>query len=101
MERKQKIIDYVCKSPEEKEMFSELIDEFIFLEKQLCELKKLPFIKTNPNNPAQQKSTAASKLYKELLQQYTNIIKILEKSTDDESDSGKSPLREWFSKNAN
>ena len=55
----------------------ELVSKMLFLEKRLEELEKLPFIKVNPNNPAQQKTTPAAKQYKELLQQYTNCIKIL------------------------
>ena len=53
----------------------ELVSKMLFLEKRLEELEKLPFIKVNPNNPAQQKATPAAKQYKELLQQYTNCIK--------------------------
>lgn len=72
-----------------------LIDEIIFLEGQLEELKKLPFIKVNPKNPMQQKSTPAQKQYKELLQQYANILKIVARSAGVDENDDESPLRKW------
>mgnify|MGYP000869788158 CR=1 FL=1 len=72
-----------------------LIDEIIFLENQLTELKKLPFIKVNPKNPMQQKSTPAQKQYKELLQQYANILKIVARSAGEDENDDESPLRKW------
>lgn len=71
------------------------LEEILFLEGKLVEIKKLPFIRVNPEDPAKQKSTPAAKLYKELLQQYNNCIRILLK-LDQESDSEEeSPLRKW------
>lgn len=61
----------------EKKLIDPLIDEVIFLENQMIELKKYPFIAFNPKNPAQQKKTEAAKLYKELSQSYMNAIRIL------------------------
>lgn len=80
------------------ELIENVIDEVIFLEKQLQELKKMPFIKINPANSLQQKTTPAAKQYKEFLQQYNNLIKLLfsvlgQKETDEES-----PLRKWVKK---
>lgn len=72
-----------------------LIDKLLFLESQLEELEKLPMIKVNPKNPEQQKSTSAAKLYKEFLQQYTNIIKVISHATRDENSEEDSPLRAW------
>ena len=94
MSRKEELLKYV-----EPDMYP-LIDEVVFLENQLVELKKLPFIRVNPKDNSLQKSTPAAKQYKELLQQYTNIIKILTKSSD--SDSGEeSPLRKWMDEHIN
>lgn len=93
-DRKEKLIEYLCKNDDDKHLIEPLIDEFVFLEYQLTELKKIPFIKVHPKNPEMQKSTPAAKQYKELLQQYTNIIKVLSKRND-ESDSEESPLRAW------
>lgn len=78
-----------------------LIDEVIFLESQLVELKKLPFIRVNPNDSTQQKSTAAQKQYKELLQQYTNIIKIVARVSGIDENDEESPLRAWVKKYVN
>lgn len=72
-----------------------LIDEVVFLENRLEELKKLPFIKVNPKNPTQQKSTPAQKQYKELLQQYVNIIRVLIRATGTDESDEESPLRKW------
>jgi hypothetical protein len=75
---------------------SQLIDEIIFIENQLIELKKLPFISVNPKNPMQQKSTPAAKLYKELLQQYNNSLKLLFRLSGDAGENEQeSPLRKW------
>lgn len=72
-----------------------LIDKMLFLENQLENLEKLPMIKVHPDNPEIQKATPAAKLYKEFLQQYTNIIKVISHTVEDESDGEDSPLRKW------
>ncbi len=54
-----------------------MIDDVVFLENRLHELKELPFIQVHPTNTALQKPTPAAKMYKELLQQYNNCVKIL------------------------
>lgn len=77
-----------------KENNNSLLEEKAFLETRLEELRKLPFIKVNPKNPVQQKTTPAGKQYKELLQQYINLIKALEKLSENENEI--SPLREWL-----
>lgn len=60
-----------------KTIITPLIDEVVFLEVKLEELRKLPTLHFNPKNPAQQKPTVSGKQYKEYLQQYSNCIKIL------------------------
>lgn len=72
------------------------VDEFLFIEGQLTELRKLPFIKFDKANPERQKTTPAAKLYKELLQQYTNILKILLRITGTDENDVESPLRKWL-----
>ena len=84
---------------------NDVIDEVVFLEERLVELKKLPFIEVNSKNPMKQRSTPASKLYKEFLQQYINCIKMIEyviyKDKRLEGDEAEeSPLRAWFRENA-
>lgn len=89
-----------------KELVNEVLDDIIFLEDKLTELKKLPFIEVNPKNPMKQRNTPASKLYKEFLQQYINCVKLVEsviyrdkRLEGDEVEE--SPLRKWFRENAN
>lgn len=77
---------------------SQLVDEIIFIEGRLEELRKLPFIAVNPKNPAQQKATPASKQYKELLQQYNNSLRLLYHLSGDlgGEQEEESPLRAWL-----
>ena len=72
-----------------------LIDEMIYLENQLDYYRTLPMIKVNPENPIQQKATPAAKLYKEFLQQYTNVVKVISRITANENEQEESPLRKW------
>lgn len=74
----------------------ELVEDIAFLEERMQELRKLPFIKVDSNNPERQKGTAAAKQYKDLLQQYTNSLKLFLKMCGDlEEDEVESPLRAW------
>ena len=78
MDRKEelkKIIDSMDDST--KVIAVQAVDELFYLEAKLTELKKLPSIAVNPKRKTQQKATAAGKQYKEYLQQYTNLIKLL------------------------
>lgn len=75
-----------------------LIDDIVFLEERLTELKQYPFISINPKNPAQQKPTAAAKQYKELLQQYNNCLKILLGVLGKSETEETSPLREYLNR---
>lgn len=73
-----------------------LFSEMEFIESQLVELKKKPFIKYHPNDPTVQKQTPAGKLYKDLLAQEKDIVRILcsqlrKNDTDEES-----PLRKYL-----
>lgn len=77
-----------------------LIDEVVYLEEQLDYLRKLPKIKVHPKNPEMQKTTPAAKLYKEMLQQYTNIIRILMRATGTDIEDDESPLRKWVKNHA-
>lgn len=79
----------------------EVVNKILFLEKKMDELKELPFIQVDKKNNMRQRSTPAAKLYKELLQQYTNCVKILEaviyrnrklEGIEEEA----SPLEEWL-----
>ena len=94
--RKRELLSAFNGTEKTREIVLPLIDEAIFLEARLRELKRLPFILVNPANPAMQKPTPASKQYRELLQQYNNCVKALcgvlrKDGTEDES-----PLRAFL-----
>ena len=97
MSRKEELTSIICKNDIDSAEAEQLIDEIVFIEEQLVELKKLPFICVNPKNPMQQKTTPAAKLYKEMLQQYNNSLKLLLKigGCADDGDE-ESPLRKWI-----
>ena len=78
-----------------------LINEMVYLEEQLDELRELPKIKIHPTDPSKQKTTPAARLYKEYLQQYTNIIRILMKATGVDETEEESPLRKWVNEHTN
>ncbi len=104
MSRRDELVALV--SSDSLELVNDVIDEVIFLEGKLEELKALPFIQINPKNPMQQRSTPAAKMYKEFLQQYINCIKMIEYVIYKEKrlegdDVEESPLRKWFRENAN
>lgn len=72
-----------------------LITETAYLESELDRLRALPKIRVHPSDPNRQQSTPAAKLYKELLQQYTNCIKVLCGVLHREAPEEESPLRQW------
>jgi len=78
--------------------YTPLVTEMVYLEDQLDELRGLPKIKVHPEDKTKQKTTPAAKLYKEYLQQYTNIVRILMKATGTEETDEESPLRKWLNK---
>ena len=73
-----------------------LIDEMVYLEQELDELRKLPKIKIDPKNKTRQKATPAAKLYKEMLQQYTNIVRILLRAAGADETDEDCPLGKWM-----
>ena len=76
--------------------YEPLVIEMVYLEDQLDELRELPKIKVHPTDKTKQKTTPAAKLYKEYLQQYTNIVKILMRATGADDTEEDSPLRRWM-----
>lgn len=74
-----------------------LIDEAVYLEGQLSELKKYPFIKSREHKgELQTKITSAGKQYREYLQTYTNIIDKLCRLSGREEIDEESPLRAFM-----
>ena len=94
-DRRQELLD-AFGDVEAKDVILPLIDDVVFIEGQLEMLRKLPFIRVNPKNPAQQKPTPAAKQYKELLQQYNNCIKILTGILRKDASEEESPLRAFL-----
>lgn len=76
-----------------------LIDEMLYLEAEMNDLRDKPKIKFHPDDPSIQKITPAGKLYKDDLAQYKDIVRILcsqvHKAGEEKSDS---PLREYLKK---
>jgi hypothetical protein len=99
MSRRDELVSII---PEDSlELVSSVIDDVVFLEERLTELKKLPFIQVHPQDATKQRSTPAAKQYKEFLQQYINAVKMIEgviyrdKRLEGDEDE-ESPLRKWF-----
>lgn len=95
MDRKEELLA-LC---ENKQEVSQLVDELVFIETQLNEIKILPFYKVNPNNNLQQKTLPVGKLYKELLQQYTVCLKLFASLSGQNLEDEESPLRKWVNEN--
>jgi hypothetical protein len=73
-----------------------LIKEMVYLEGYLDELRELPKIKVDPERPDHQKATPAAKQYKEYLQQYINIVKVVLRASGTDQTDEESPLRKWM-----
>lgn len=98
MGRKEDIVD-LFKDVDSKEIIIKLVDDMLFLEEQLDELRKVPHIRCHPVHKELQKRTEAGKLYKEYLQQYNNIVKGLSSVLyKNEVEVNESPLRDYFNK---
>lgn len=96
MDRKQELLKIFEQLEDTKDIVQPMIDDVVFLEERLQQLRTLPFIRVNPKDPAMQKPTPAAKQYKELLQQYNNCIKILTGILRKDSVEEDSPLRAFL-----
>lgn len=92
MTRKEELIEAVHGNT----LLIPLVNDMVYLEEQLEYLQTLPKIRIHPDDPSKQKATPAAKLYKELLQQYTNIVKVMLRATGSEDIEEESPLRKWM-----
>lgn len=94
--RKESLLN-LFKEIDSKELITQSIDELLFLEEQLQELRQVPHLKYHPTNKNISKRTEAGKLYKDYLQQYNNLVKslisVLQKNDTENDDS---PLRIYF-----
>ena len=96
MTRKEELMKVFADMDDIKEIITPMIEDVVFLEEKLTELRRLPFIRVNPKNDADQKATAAAKQYKEFLQQYNNCIKILTSVLNKNTSEDESPLRAFL-----
>lgn len=97
MSRKEELLSIIQNMDEGKKLIVEqLIEEAVFLEAQMQELKKYPLIRFHPTNPNLQKVTAAGKQYREYLQTYTNIIDKICKYYSNEENDTSTPLRDFL-----
>ena len=96
MTRKEELTKIFENVEDTKGIIMPLIDDVVFLEEQLSALRKLPFIKVHPDYPDIQKPTAASKQYRELLQQYNQCIKIMTSVIRKDAPEEESPLRAFI-----
>lgn len=96
MGRKEELNDLIGDNP----VLKRVVEEMVILEERLDAVKDLPFIRIHPKDPTKQRATPASKLYKELLQQYTNVVRIMMKATGSDEHDEESPLRKWFRENS-
>lgn len=94
MTRREEIERYIGSNID---LYQPLVEDMIFLENQLIELRKYPFLRVNPKDPAMQKATPAAKQYKELLQQYLNAMRTLERiSVGKVVEGDVSPFRKYL-----
>lgn len=78
IERKELILNSIEGIDKELKITLEpLVDEIIFLENHLTELKKMTLIRVHPKNKDISETTPAGKQYKEYLQQYINCMKLI------------------------
>ena len=95
-ERAAKLLE-IARAAGEEEKAAELVEDIAFLEQRLQELRRLPFLRIDPNNQERQRPTPASRQYKELLQQYNNSLKLFCKLCGDlREEEAESPLRAWL-----
>lgn len=95
MSRYDELMAAVCQDDADRTTYGPLVKKAVLLEQKMEELENLPHIKINPKDKTQQKTLPAFKQYKELLQQYGNIIRILGRVTVEDDNTVESPLRTW------
>ena len=94
MDRKKELLNLVDEG--KRPLLLPYIEEIVFIEGQLKELKKDNFMKSHPNNPdIKKRDKDAIRQYKEFFQQYTNALKTVNSIIGIESDGEESPLRSW------
>lgn len=78
MTRRQKLGEiFDAIETDQRELIDPLLDEVVFLEDRMKELRRLPFVRVKSDDPSMQKSTPAAREYKHCMQSYMNAIRIL------------------------
>ena len=95
MARYDDLMAAVCQTDDDRTIFGPIVHKAVLLEEKLEYLESLPHIVVHPTDPTKQKTTPAHKQYKELLQQYGNIIRILGRVGGVDTQGEESPLRAW------
>lgn len=95
MDRYSEIMQAVCQDDADRTIYGPLARKCVLLEERMEYLESLPFIVVHPTDPTKQRATPAHKQYKELLQQYANVIRILGRVTGVDAQGEESPLRAW------
>lgn len=95
MSRYDELMAAVCQDDADRTTYGPLVEKAVLLEQKMEQLEALPHIKVDPKDPSRQKTLPAFKQYKELLQQYGNIIRILGRVTVEDDNTAESPLRTW------
>lgn len=102
MERKEELLNLLKDvDGNQRGLVERLVDEVVFIEERLDELKKLPAIRVHPKDSARQQTTPAGKLYKDMAAQYMNAIRILASLLRDSSGEEYDPVAEFMEKMKN
>lgn len=95
LEKLQKIFENI--DEDKREVIEPLLEDVVFLESRLDELRKLPMIRVHHDNPERQEITPAGKQYKEYMQSYINALKVLQTTLYRNGETGESPLMKALS----
>lgn len=95
MDRYDELMAAVCQDNADRVTYGPLVQKAVLLEQRMEYLETLPHIVVHPKDPTKQRTTPAHKQYKELLQQYANVIRILGRVTVEDDSTAESPLRTW------
>ena len=78
MDRTEQLRGYFANVDEDKRSLAyDTIDEYLFFLDRIAELRKLPFIRVHPKDPARQELTPAAKLIREYSQAVDAKRKVL------------------------
>lgn len=80
-----------------KTLVTPMIDDLVFIEAQLVELRKYPFIKYHPEDPNRQMELPNYKVYKAMVSQQKDIVRFLSSLITKGGDTeGDDPLDAYF-----